>query len=286
MTAGASRFHHLASITQPYDDAELDLTVFVSCYNEATTIIETIELVSRAASEAGLTFELLVIDDYSKDNSRELVRAYIEAHPSDNVVLVANNCNKGLAQNYMDAAFLGRGKYLRLICGDSPEPYATIVRVFKAIGEADIIVPYPSTSGGRSLNRRVASRLFTFAINSITGNDIHYYNGLAVHLRRNVVRWHTNTRGFGFQAEILCLLIDLGFTYKQIPVEQLEQRVGKSNALTFRNMISVLHTVVEIANRRLSSLLYPSRRVVAGSPIITRSRETERAPESLETSSK
>jgi hypothetical protein len=39
-----------------------------------------------------------------------------------------------------------------------------------------------------------------------------------------------------------------------------EQRPGKSNALKFRNMLSVAHTIVEIANRRISSLVYPSRR--------------------------
>jgi hypothetical protein len=73
------------------------------------------------------------------------------------------------------------------------------------------------------------------------------------------MRWHTNTRGFGFQAEILCLLIDLGFTHKQIPVHAIEQRQGKSNALKLRNFLSVAHTIVEIANRRLSGFVYPSR---------------------------
>jgi hypothetical protein len=73
------------------------------------------------------------------------------------------------------------------------------------------------------------------------------------------MRWHTNTRGFGFQAEILCLLLDLGFTYKEVAVVATEQRQGKSNALTLRNMLSVAHTIIEIANRRISSLIYSSR---------------------------
>jgi hypothetical protein len=40
-------------------------------------------------------------------------------------------------------------------------------------------------------------------VNLVTGNRLHYYNGLAVHLGHNVMRWHPNTRGFGFQADIL-----------------------------------------------------------------------------------
>lgn len=260
MTAAAARLRDAASLTQPYADTPLDLTCFVSCYNEASSVAATIDTICSAATEVGLSFEIIVIDDCSKDSSREVVRSYIAAHPEYNIVLVANRTNKGLAQNYLDGAFLGRGKYYRLICGDSPEPKETIVTIFKAIGEADCLVPYHVSVPGRSLNRRLISKAYTFIINAITGNKIHYYNGLAVHLRHNVMRWHTNTRGFGFQAEILCLLIDLGFTHKEIPVHAHELRQGKSNALKLSNFLSVAHTIVEIANRRLSGLVYPPRR--------------------------
>ena len=73
------------------------------------------------------------------------------------------------------------------------------------------------------------------------------------------MRWHTNTKGFGFQAEILCLLLDLGFTYKEVPIVAKEKRVGRSNALNVRNVLSVAHTIIEIANRRISAFVYSLR---------------------------
>jgi hypothetical protein len=90
----------------------------------------------------------------------------------------------------------------------------------------------------------------------MTGFTLHYYNGLAVHLRHNILRWHSNTRGFGFQADILYLLLAQGFTYKEVPVVTVEQRRGASNALNLRNFLSVGHTLMEIVNRRLSNRLY------------------------------
>lgn len=259
MTPAASRLRAAESIVDPYREAPVDITLFVSCYNEAASIEFTLDTVVDAAREAGKSAEILVIDDCSTDDSRDVVRRYIAAHPAENILLVANAINKGLAQNYLDGAFMGSGKYYRLVCGDSAEPRETIVTVLKALGEADCIVPYHVSVPGRTLSRRVISSAYTTIINAITGNDIRYYNGLAVHLRHNVMRWHTNTRGFGFQAEILCLLIDLGFTYKQIPVHAHELRAGKSNALKLRNILSVAHTIVEIANRRLSNLMFPPR---------------------------
>jgi glycosyltransferase involved in cell wall biosynthesis len=256
----AGEIHDRHRLTDPYNDDPLDLTVFVSCYNEAAYIVDTLETIGSAAREIGLRHEIIVIDDCSRDNSRELVADYIVAHPEDRIVLRANRLNKGLAQNYIDGAFLGRGKYYRLICGDNAEPRESIIAVFKAIGQADIIVPYYVTSEGKSLKRRMISGTFTGLVNFVTGNRLHYYNGLAVHLRRNVLRWHPDTRGFGFQADILCQLIDLGFTYLEVPIITVEQRAGKSNALTFRNLVSVTHTLIEIGNRRLANRLYRPRR--------------------------
>jgi glycosyltransferase involved in cell wall biosynthesis len=259
MTPAASRIHNTAATARLYDDCVLDLTFFVSCYNEADHIGETLETIGEAATEVGLSYEIVVIDDGSRDHSRELVRKYIVDHPNDNIILRANKKNKGLAQNYIDGAFIGRGKYYRLICGDSSEPKESVVKILRAVGQADCIVPYYVSLPGRTIKRHLISRTYTFIINSITGNRIQYYNGLAIHLRHNVMRWHTNTRGFGFQAEILCLLLDLGFSYKEVGVAAQEQRQGKSNALTLRNLLSVAHTIIEIANRRISGFVYPSR---------------------------
>jgi glycosyltransferase involved in cell wall biosynthesis len=259
MTNAARQLHDAGHLTSPYDPAPIDLTILVSCFNEALYVIATLDSVRAAACETGLDFEIIVIDDGSSDNSRDLVRDYIARHPNERILLRANRVNKGLAQNYVDGAFLGVGKYYRLVCGDNAEPRETIATVLKCIGKADIIVPYYVSNEGRGLRRKLISKLYTGLINLITGNRLHYYNGLAVHLRHNVMRWHPNTQGFGFQAEILCMLIDLGFTVHQVPVAMVEQRRGQSNALTLRNMLSVAHTVSEIFIRRISHSLHSRR---------------------------
>jgi len=255
----AAPLHDLRFLIAPYAEGALDLTVFVSCYNEAPYIVGTLDAVRSAAAEAGLAYEIIVIDDASRDDSARIVADYIAANPDERIVLRVNRFNKGLAQNYTDAAFLGRGKYYRLICGDDAEPRDSILTVFKAIGKADIIIPYYATAEGKNLRRRLISKGYTGLINMITGNRLKYYNGLAVHLRHNIMRWHPNTHGFGFQADILCLLIDLGFTYQEVEIITIEQRSGGSNALTFRNLVSVAHTLIEIGNRRLSNRLYRRR---------------------------
>jgi glycosyltransferase involved in cell wall biosynthesis len=254
MTTAAAQHHDTAAVLSPGQEAPLDLTIFISCYNEEVYIVDTIETVRAAVKEVGgISYEIIVIDDCSTDRSLEIVREYIRTHPDDRILLRANKTNRGLAQNYFDAAFLGKGKYYRLICGDDAEPKDTMVAVLREIGKADMLIPYYVTSEGKSLYRRVISRAYTCLINAISGFRLHYYNGLAVHLRYNVMRWHPNTRGFGFQADIVCMLLDQGFTYREVPVKTVERKGGESRALTFKNMLSVTHTILDIIIRRISN---------------------------------
>ncbi len=213
-----------------------------------------------ALKEVGnVSYEIIVVDDRSKDRPARLVKAYIAAHPDERVLLRTNKNNRGLAQNYLDAAFIGKGKYYRLICGDNAEPKETMVAVFREIGQADMIIPYYVTSEGKSLYRRRCPMPIAGLVNLISGFRLHYYNGLAVHLRYNVMRWHPNTRGFGFQADIICMLLDQGFTLQRSAGKTVERRTGASNALAFRNQLSVAHTIVDLIFRRIANWVYRRR---------------------------
>ena len=183
MTTGAESLHDFTQMTSPFDNNLLDLTIFVSCYNEAEFIVDTLDVIVGAMKVVNKSYEILVIDDGSKDDSVLLIKKYIEEHPALNIILRINNKNKGLAQNYVDGAFIGKGKYYRLICGDNAEPLDTIVSVLQMMGEADIIVPYYVSAEGKSSSRQFISKTFTSIINVVSGIKINYYNGLQLHLR-------------------------------------------------------------------------------------------------------
>lgn len=252
LSTSANQFHSSDSIRSPYDGNPLDLTLFVSCYNEEDYISDTLTTITKALEIVGKSYEIIVIDDGSKDRSVDIVKNFISQHDDINIVLRINKRNKGLAQNFVDGAFIGRGKYYRLICGDNAEPIDTIVSVLSMMGQADIIIPYYVSAEGKSLYRRTVSKTYTKLINLVSGNKMKYYNGLQVHLRQNVMRWHPNTRGFGFQAGLLCLLLEIGFTYKQVPCITIEKRGGSGNAITWKNLRSVAHTIISIFMRRLA----------------------------------
>jgi glycosyltransferase involved in cell wall biosynthesis len=242
-------------------DAKLDLTLFVSCYNEQDLVVETLERARTALRELGtLSFELVIVDDCSTDQSATVLKEYLAQHPDDYLVLRCNRKNRGLSQNYIDSAFLGVGAYYRLVCGDTPESVDTMKIIYAAVGDADMILPYyPQAVANKSFPRRLVSATYRTIINVLTGQKIHYYNGLAVHRRFHVMRWHPTTRGFGFPADIICMLIEQGYSYKEIPVAVTERKPLASTAVTWANFLSLTHTATNIIIRRLSKRVHEAK---------------------------
>lgn len=230
-----------------------DLTIIIPCKNEEAHISSTLDTISAALKEVSFSIEILVMDDGSTDATSEVVERYQREHPGLSLRLHRNPRNMGLSNTYVDGAFLARGKYCKLMSGDDAEPSELLVTVFKRIGEADMIIPYHEELSGKSAARIGVSKLYTFLVNLFSGNSIRYYNGGAIHLRYNILRWHSYTYGFGFQADFITRLIDLGATYVEVPVKARHTEKGRgASPFHVRNFVSTAHTLFEILRRRFS----------------------------------
>ncbi len=232
-------------------NVEVDLTFFVACYNEEKNICQTLENLCQVMSALPFTFEIIVVDDASKDRSAELVQQFQESHPDLALHLLRNPKNRGLSRNFVEAAFLGRGRCYKLVCGDNVDDKASLQATLLQIGHADLIVPYHLEIQGRAWSRRMLSSTYTRIVNLLSGQSLRYYNGCAVYRRADVMRWHARTSGFGFQAELITRLLIEGVSYVQVPIVGKERPDGKSTALRLRNWLSVGRTLFSIFMQRL-----------------------------------
>lgn len=252
MTPAAQKHHSLAAISLPYELGHYVITLFVYCYNNEATILDTLHTVVEAMDVVQQTYEIIVIDDCSQDHSAELVRGFMIEFPKVPMVLRSNKQRKKLAQNYIDAAFIGCGKYFRLVYGDNSEPVETMVDVLKATGDADIVVPYYVTMYRRNVAKKLLFGGYTRLINLMTGNQINNYTAAHVHLRYNVMRWHANTQGCAFQTDLLCRLLEKGFTLKQVPCRAVPLREPQAHSSGWWMFWSVMHTLIDVVFRKFS----------------------------------
>ena len=232
----------------------IEVSFLVPCLNEEEHVLGTIETITKTMERVGCSYEILVFDDGSQDNTSDVVAGYQAENPQAPVQLVRNKINRGLAYNFVQAAFQGRGRYYRAVPGDNVEPVESLEQIIRARGMADIIVPYFVEIRNRRFSRKVISKLYTWLVNLASGYRLSYYNGNPLYLRAHVLRFHVECTGFGYQAEFLTRLISQGATFKEIRLVSYD-REG-SAAINIKNLLSVGHSLLTIALRRLRIILF------------------------------
>lgn len=235
---------------------ELDVTFFVPCLNEENNIVPTLETILAAVKQVGVSYEILVVDDHSKDSTVQKVETFSKSHADIGLRLIKNRRTMGLGYNYINGAFEGRGRYYMLINGDNAEPVASIVTILQQLGKADMIIPYFGNQEARGRLRRTISGTFTAVVNLFAGHRIRYYNGPVLHRRYNVMRWHPDTEGFAYQAECITRLLEQGVSYLEVQVPNVDRHSGITKAFSLKNCLSVTHSLLQIFLRRLRRVMF------------------------------
>ena len=108
---------HVERVETPsWATARPDVSVIVTVYNYAGVVTETLE--SIAASE-DVAFEVIVIDDHATDDSREVVRRFLGAHPDVPMVLLGKDANGGLAAARNDGFAEARADLVMVMDADN-----------------------------------------------------------------------------------------------------------------------------------------------------------------------
>ena len=231
----------------------ITLSIFVPCLNEEKNITDALNMIKEAIQN--INYEILVVDDASKDKTIEMVEKFKNNNPNLDIKILRNERNKGLGFGYFAAAHKASGKYYMPVFGDSQQTSKSIKKLMSNIGKADMILSYydfsyksifSDTAEKRSLIRKVISKLFTNTINLITFNKIKYYNGPAIHLLENVKLCNTDSNGFGYHAELITFLLNSNKTYMEVELESTCRKSGTSKAVSLKNSLSVCRSVIVI----------------------------------------
>lgn len=228
------------------------LSIFVAAYNEAENLGPTVETLRRALQGVVDDYEIIVVNDGSTDGTYEVAEALAAASP--NVKAIHNPGNRGLGYGWQRAIEAATRQSFVFVPGDNTWPYPSLRDLFSSLGTADVVTSYPTNPEIRDRGRRLVSAAFTAGLNVIFGLRLHYYNGLTLY-PTDFLRAHAiTTFGFASMSEALLRAIHQGFSLVAVPCKIEERASGRSNALTLRNLQSVIGTVFWLfVNLRLRS---------------------------------
>ncbi len=191
---------------------KITLSIYVPCFNEENKIVNTLNKIKEAIQN--ISYEVLVVDDASKDKTIDMVEKFKKDNPDINIKIFRNENNQGIGFNHRITAKKAIGKYYMMITGDNFQPASEIKKIVNNIGKADMILTYLIDT--RRVFRRTLSRVYNFIINLITLNNIKYYNGPNIHLLENVKLYSGKGSGFGYSAELITAQIREKKTYVEV----------------------------------------------------------------------
>jgi glycosyltransferase involved in cell wall biosynthesis len=219
-----------------------ELSVVVPVYNEGENIGPLYEELGSALDALGRTYEVIVVDDGSRDDSFARLKAIHHRDPRWQVVRFRRNFGQTAA---MSAGFdTARAPIVITIDADLQNDPRDIQKLLDKMNEGE---GYDIVSGWRMnrkepfLSRRLPSMMANRLISETTGVNLHDYGCTLKIYTRDVAK---NVRLYGeLHRFIPALASEIGVNVAEVPVNDRARRFGKSKygfSRTFRVMLDLL----------------------------------------------
>lgn len=145
------------------------VSIVVPVYNEGAHIRTSMEQVKKICKEASVNYELVLVDDGSKDNSWEVLRSMAKEDPQVTAVRLSRNFGKEPALCAgLDAAIGDAVIVMDADLQHPPEHIPEMVRLWKEEG-AEVVEGVKASRGKENRLYALCAKLFYGAINKATG---------------------------------------------------------------------------------------------------------------------
>ena len=168
-------------------DKSLDISVVVPLYNERESLAELVAWIDRVARENNLSYEIIMVDDGSRDGSWQEIERLSALYPAIRAIRFARNYGKSAALYCGFDAAAGEVVFtMDADLQDSPDEIPEMRRMILEDG-------YDLVSGWKKkrldpAGKRLPSKFFNFTARLVSGIRLHDFNcGLKAY-RRNVVK--------------------------------------------------------------------------------------------------
>jgi len=206
-------------------DPELDISMVLPVYNEAGNLRAFIPELSAALQALGRSYEIIAVDDGSKDDSLKVLRELKGDEP--NLRIISFRRNFGQTAAFAAGFDLSRGQYVITMDADGQNDPADISRLLDVMDEGyDIVSGWRKDRKEPFLSRRLPSMIANRIIGRSTGVVLHDY-GCSLKIYHRDVAKHVNLYG-ELHRFIPALASGIGVRVAEVSVNDRPRVYGKS----------------------------------------------------------
>lgn len=221
----------------------MKLSVVIPVYNE----VNTLERILKKVKGVDIPKEIILVDDGSKDGSRDLLNKLKKKDRSLKIVFHEVNCGKGAA---LRTGFkYAKGDFVIVQDADleyDPSDYSKLLSEVKGLN----IVVYGSRFMGSYKDMTTmhywGNRLLTFLTNLLFGimlTDMETcYKLIPLKVIKKI---DIKSNRFNFEPEITAKILKMGCKIKEVPISYAGRNVREGKKITWRDGFSALATLIK-----------------------------------------
>ncbi|MEW6679744.1 MAG: glycosyltransferase family 2 protein [bacterium] len=220
----------------------MKLSVIMPVYNEK----DTIEKIIKKIEGVNLSKEIIIIDDYSSDGTREI----IERIENKNVIKIFQGENKGKGSAIRAGLERASGDIIIIQDGDleySPEDYYKLV---KPIMEGKASVVYGSRVLGKGkfsyLRYALGGKFLSFLTNILYGSHITDEPTCYKVFKAEVIKSiNLKCKRFEFCPEVTAKVLKKGYKILELPISYYPRKIEEGKKINYKDGLKAIWTLIK-----------------------------------------
>ena len=209
----------------------MKLSIIIPIRNENEGIIKTLRLIKEKINE--IDYELIIINDFSEDNSYEIVKEEIL---NNNKVVLFNNTKKGLGGAITLGINKSKGEAICIMMADLSDDIEDLKKYYELIKDQSVDAVFGSRfiKGGNikryPLKKLILNRIFNYLTKILfLSNYNDFTNAFKIYKKDALIKsMPLVSESFNIFLEMPLKIISRKMKYKIIPIKWENRREGKA----------------------------------------------------------
>jgi glycosyltransferase involved in cell wall biosynthesis len=224
----------------------MKISIIIPCYNEAKTISEIVEKVNE---QTFFKKEIIVIDDFSTDGSREILKSFLQ----DKVTtIIFNDKNYGKGYSLKQGIKKATGDIILIQDADleyDPSDYSKLIDPILK-GFADVV--YGSRFIGSDEKRvllfwhSLGNKILTFISNMFSNINLTDMENCYKVFKSQVIKSiDLQENRFGFEPEVTAKIAKMDLKIYEVGVKYHGRKYSEGKKITWKDGISALRCIIK-----------------------------------------
>lgn len=228
-----------------------DISVVIPAYNEAERLGSTLERAVDYLSRRGLSYEVLVVDDGSRDRTIQVAEAFADR----GVRVIRHERNRGKGAAIKTGLLASQGSEVLLSDADASTPIEELAKLERRLAEAPVVLGSRAVAGAdirqhQPFYREVMGKTFNLIIRIAGVRGLHDtqcgFKLLEGKAAREIGAALT-IDGFAYDVELVFLARRLGYKVVEVGVVWVDSPDSRVDPI--RSSLSMLRDVVRMRIR-------------------------------------